>query len=90
MNRIALFLGNVFKNPSGNWDFGRFGAFHVITAFSFGWLYALIWLHKVPVWSDLGLGYGAVTGGAVALIGFKDIAVAKANATSAAAPCDPQ
>jgi hypothetical protein len=74
------FLAQLFKGPNGNWDFGRLAAFHVITAYTFAFLYALVWLGKVPGWTDLGAGYAAVLAGAVALIAGKDIGVAKANA----------
>jgi hypothetical protein len=73
----------VFRGPNGLWDFGRLAAFHVITAYTFAFLYALVWLQKVPDWSNLGIGYAAVLAGAVGLIAGKDIAVAKANATTA-------
>lgn len=79
---LATFFGNLFKGPNGCWDFGRFAAFHVITAYTFAFLYALVVLKNVPDWSALGVGYAATLGGAVALIAGKDIAVAKANATS--------
>lgn len=75
------FFAQLFKGPNGNWDFGRFAAFHVITAYTFAFLYALIRLKSVPNWSDLGIGYGATLAGAVALIAGKDIAVAKASMT---------
>lgn len=87
MSSFMLFLGNVFKNPSGNWDFGRLAAFHAITAYTLAFIYALVWLQKVPAWGDLGLGYAATMGGAAALIAGKDIGVAKANATTAATDC---
>lgn len=81
MTALGSFLGAVFKGPNGCWDFGRLAGFHVITAYTFAFLYALVWLGKVPSWTDLGTGYAAVMAGSVALIAGKDIAVAKANAT---------
>jgi hypothetical protein len=79
---MMSFIGQLFRGPNGNWDFGRFAAFHVITAYTFSFLYALVWLSKVPDWSNLGIGYAAVLGGAVALIAGKDLAVAKAASVS--------
>lgn len=87
---MLSFVSDMFKGPNGRWDFGRFGAFHALTVYSFAFLYALIWLGKVPGWLDLGSGYAAVMGGAGLLIGAKDIAVAKANATADASKGDGQ
>lgn len=84
MKALGSFLANVFKGPTGDWDFGRLAAFHVITAYTCAFLYALIWLRSVPDWASLGTGYAAVLAGAVALIAGKDIAVAKAHATQGA------
>lgn len=67
-----------------HWDIARFTAMWAVLSYSFAFLYALIWLQKVPDWSALGIGYAAVLGGAVAFVAGKDIAVAKANATAAA------
>lgn len=83
MSGLIAFLAAVFKGPNGCWDFGRLAALHVITAYTFAFLYALVWLGKVPGWTDLGTGYAAVLAGSAALIAGKDIAVAKANATAA-------
>lgn len=77
---MKAFLAAIFKGPNGCWDFGRLAAFHAITAYTAAFLYALVWLGKVPSWTDLGAGYAATMGGAVALIAGKDIAVAKATA----------
>lgn len=83
MTTFRQFLSEVFSGPNGKKDFGRLVAFHVITAYTFAFLYALVWLGKVPDWSGLGIGYAACMTGAVALIAGKDMAVAKANATAA-------
>jgi hypothetical protein len=80
---MSQFLSDIFKGPNGRWDFGRFAAFHSLTAYTLSFLYALFVLSKVPEWNNLGIGYAAVMGGAGLLIGVKDVAVAKANATTA-------
>lgn len=80
---ILMGIGN------NHWDIARFTAMWAVLSFSFAFLYALIWLQKVPDWSSLGIGYAAVLGGAVAFVAGKDIAVAKANATSAAPDTKP-
>jgi hypothetical protein len=59
-----------------------------VFSYSFAFLYALIWLQKVPDWSALGVGYAAVLAGAVAFVAGKDIGVAKANATTTKAEAD--
>lgn len=82
MSGLRDFLGAVFKGPNGCWDFGRLAAFHAVTSYTLAFLYALIWLGRVPTsWTDLGGGYAAVLAASAALIAGKDIAVAKASAT---------
>lgn len=76
------FIANVFKGPTGNWDLGRIMGFKSITAFNLSFLYSVFRLHSVPDWSSLGVGLAAVMAGAGALIGMKDLGVAKANATA--------
>jgi hypothetical protein len=84
MTAIVSFLGGMFRGPNAQWDFGRAAGFFVITSYNAGWLYALIRLHSIPDWTNLGTGEGLMLAGVVALIAGKDIAVAKANATTAA------
>lgn len=74
---------------NGHWDIARISALWAVMSYSFAFLYALIWLGKVPDWSSLGIGFAAVLGGAVAFVAGKDISVAKANATPPAAPASP-
>lgn len=71
---------------NNHWDIARLCALWAVLSYSGAFLYALIALKKVPDWSSLGVGYAAVLAGAVAFVAGKDVAVAKANATSAAAP----
>lgn len=70
---------------NNHWDIARMTALWAVASYSFAFLYALIALHSVPDWSSLGVGFAAVLGGAVAFVAGKDIATAKANATTAAA-----
>ena len=72
-----------------HWDIARFTALWAVFSYSFAFLYALIWLHKVPDWSALGIGYAAVLAGAVAFVAGKDISTAKANATTAESEAKP-
>lgn len=76
---MGSFLGQLFRGPNGNFDFGRLAGLHIVTAFSFVYIYALIRFKSVPSPTDLGSGYALIAGGVVALIAGKDIAVAKAN-----------
>jgi hypothetical protein len=70
---------------NSHWDIARMTAMWAVLSYSFAFLYALIWLQKVPDWSSLGIGYASVLAGAVAFVAGKDMAVAKANATTAGA-----
>jgi hypothetical protein len=79
---ILMGIGN------NHWDIARATAMWAVFSYSFAFLYALIRLEKVPDWSALGIGYAAVLGGAVAFVAGKDIAVAKANATTTKAESD--
>ena len=79
---MKAFLAAVFKNPTGNWDLGRIMGFKSITAFNVSFLWAVFKLHTVPDWSALGVGLAAVMAGAGALIGMKDLGVAKANSVT--------
>jgi hypothetical protein len=79
---ILMGIGN------NHWDIARATAMWAVFSYSFAFLYALIRLEKVPDWSALGVGYAAVLGGAVAFVAGKDIAVAKANATTTKAEAD--
>lgn len=69
---------------NSHWDIARMTALWAVMSYSFAFLWALIWLHNVPEWSALGVGYAAVLAGAVAFVAGKDISSAKANATTAA------
>jgi hypothetical protein len=80
---ILMGIGNT------HWDIARATAMWAVFSYSFAFLYALIRLEKVPDWSALGIGYAAVLAGAVAFVAGKDIGVAKANATTAAADAKP-
>ena len=71
-----------------HWDIARMTALWAVLSYSFAFLWALIWLHNVPDWSSLGVGFAAVLAGAVAFVAGKDISTAKANATNAAAVSD--
>lgn len=70
---------------NAHWDIARMTALWAVASYSFAFLWALIWLHNVPDWSSLGVGFAAVLAGAVAFVAGKDISSAKANATTAAA-----
>ena len=73
------FLSDLFKGVGGvSWELARILSAWAVLSFSFAFLYALIVLGKVPDWSSLGTGYGAVLLGAGAYIGLKDLARAKA------------
>lgn len=76
------FVRDILKDIGNrSWDIARLCALWAVGSYSFAFLYALIWLGKVPDWSSLGVGFAAVLAGAVAFVGGKDIAAAKANAT---------
>lgn len=77
-------LGNIFKGPTGNWDLGRIVGFKAGFAYPFVYIYGVVAKGAIPEPSAFGLGYAAVLGGIGLLIGAKDIAVSKANATAAA------
>jgi uncharacterized protein (DUF39 family) len=80
------FFSDIFKGLGNNhWDIARLTALWAVLSYSGAFLYALIALKNVPDWSSLGVGYAAVLGGAVAFVAGKDIATAKANATTTAA-----
>jgi hypothetical protein len=79
-------FSDIFKGiGNSHWDIARLTAMWAVLSYSGAFLYALIVLGKVPDWSSLGIGYAAVLAGAVAFVAGKDIGVAKANATTAAA-----
>jgi hypothetical protein len=86
---VKNFIANLFKGPNGCWDLGRLIGAKAASAYTFAFLYALIVKSAVPDWSALGMGYTGVLGGVGLLIGIKDIAVAKANATPSAPPTMP-
>ncbi len=73
---ILMGIGNT------HWDIARMTALWAVLSYSFAFLYALIWLQKVPDWSALGVGYAAVLAGAVTFVAGKDIAIAKANSVT--------
>jgi hypothetical protein len=78
------FFRDILKDIGNrSWDIARLCALWAVFSYSFAFLWALIKLGKVPDWSSLGIGYAAVLAGAVAFVGGKDIANAKANATNA-------
>jgi hypothetical protein len=80
------FFADILKGIGNNhWDIARLAGLWAVLSYSFAFLYALIVLEKVPDWSALGIGYAAVLAGAVAFVAGKDIAGAKANATTAGA-----
>jgi hypothetical protein len=41
-------LGNIFKNPTGNWDLGRIVGFKAGFAYPFVYVYALVSKGAVP------------------------------------------
>jgi hypothetical protein len=85
---VRLF-SDLFKGlGNSHWDVARMTAVWAVLSYSFAFLWALMWLHNVPEWSALGVGYAAVLAGAVAFVAGKDISSAKANATTAAAVSD--
>lgn len=86
LQRVGNLVSGVFRGPTGNWDLGRIIGFKAGIAYPFVYVYALIEKGSVPDPSQFGLGYAAVLGGIGILIGAKDIAVAKANATPPVAP----
>lgn len=65
-----------------SWDIARLCALWAVFSYSAAFLYALIYLGKVPDWSSLGIGYAAVLAGAVAFVAGKDVSAAKATAES--------
>lgn len=76
------FVADLFKGPQNRaWELARILSAWAVLSFSFAFLWALIWLQKVPDWASLGTGYGAVLLGAGTYIGIKDFASAKATAT---------
>lgn len=80
------FLGDLFKNVGGTaWELARILSAWAVLSFSFAFLWALVWLQKVPDWASLGTGYGAVLLGAGAYIGIKDFARAKSAAVTSEA-----
>lgn len=82
---VVKFFRDIFMGLGNtHWDIARAAGMWAVFSYSFAFLYALIRLEKVPDWSSLGIGYAAVLGGAVAFVAGKDIAQAKANATTAA------
>ena len=79
---VSNFIHDILKGIGNrSWDIARLCALWAVASYSFAFLWALIKLQKVPDWSALGIGYAAVLAGAVAFVGGKDIAAAKANAT---------
>lgn len=83
---------DLFKGPGNQaWELARFLSAWAVASYSFAFLWALLWLQKVPEWAGLGTGYGAILLGALAGTGIKDFAKAKAQAvTSAAATASDQ
>lgn len=84
LQRTSNLVSGVFQGPNGRWDLGRIIGFKAGVAYPFVYVYALVSKGSVPDPSAFGLGYAAVLGGIGLLIGAKDVAVAKANATAAA------
>ena len=83
------FLSDLFKGVGGqSWELARIMSAWAILSFSFAFLWALIWLQKVPDWASLGTGFGAVLLGAGAYIGIKDLARAQAASVTSAAATD--
>lgn len=84
------FIADLFKGPGNrSWDLGRILGAKAASAYTFAFLYSLLANHANIDWSALGMGYAAVLAGTGALIGLKDVAVAKANATPPAAGNQP-
>jgi hypothetical protein len=76
---MKSFFSQMFRGPNGNWDIGRIMGAKSLSAYSAAFLWSIFKLHQVPDWASLGTGYAMVMAGAGALIGLKDIAVAKAT-----------
>jgi hypothetical protein len=72
----------MFKSSTGNWDLSRILSAKGIGVYCFAVLWAVVKLKAVPNWGELGLGLGGLFTGAGAFIGGKEIAIAKANATT--------
>lgn len=79
------FFCDLFKGVGGDhWDLARAAGAWAIISYSFAFLYALVWKGSVPDWTNLGIGFAAVLGGAAAFVVGKDLARAKANSTDPA------
>lgn len=86
---MKKFLSDLFKNVTGSaWELARILSAWAVLSYSFAFLWALLWLQKVPDWASLGTGYGAVLLGAGAYIGIKDFTKAKSEAVTTAAISD--
>ena len=80
-------VSDLLKGPGNkSWELARFMSAGSFTSYTGAFIYALAWKGAVPDWTALGVGYAAVLAGAGAMIGLKDIAVAKANATPPTEP----
>lgn len=79
-------FSDLFRGPGNkSWELARFMSAGSFLSYTGAFLYALIWKGAVPDWAALGVGYAAVLAGAGAMIGLKDVALAKAKATEAEA-----
>jgi hypothetical protein len=67
------FLRDLFMSPGNKaWDLARITGMQAFAAYTFAFLYALLWKGETPDWNSLGIGYTAVLGGTALLIGVKD------------------
>ena len=70
---MGKLIRDLFMGPNNKaWDLARILAVKVVVAYTFAFLYALVWLGNVPDWSSLGVGYAGVMAGAAAFLGVKD------------------
>jgi hypothetical protein len=81
---------NLFKGPGNNgFDLARIIGASASVTYPFPFIWNVIAHGAVPEPSAFGTGYAAVLVAVGALIAAKDIGVAKANATTAAAASQP-
>lgn len=73
------------KSLSGNFDLMRIGGASALIIYPFPYIYEVIAKSSVPDPTAFGTGYALVIAAVAGAIGGKEIALAKANATNAAA-----
>jgi hypothetical protein len=73
---------NFLKSLSGNFDLMRIGGASALVIYPFPYIYTVIDKGSPPDPSAFGIGYAAVIAAVAAAIGGKEMALAKANATT--------